>query len=291
MNRSQVPVEQVSLQRPQSPRESGSSLDQVARLTPVPAAVPVSKHASAFMHLYYSLEARRTSMVPLVIQFISPSPKAGVSVTSSGYARVAAEAQAGRVLFVDAACRDPNPADRLSHEATLVDAFQNNDPPGAAIFPARFAKNLFWTRLCEGRGSSLNLGVERIQLLFDSLRRDHSLIVLDCASRMGARGHCIGALLRWLRARCCRRQDLSVGDRVRTPADRKGGWTGRWPGSQPGARPDVTTGRGVLLAVDALPADIAPCAPPDGAPRTGHRRGPRDSAMCSWKRWRAGTRC
>ena len=123
-------------------------------------------------------------MVPLVIQFISPSPKAGVSVTSSGYARVAAEAQAGRVLFVDAACRDPNPADRLSRGATLVDAFQNNDPPGTAIFPARFAKNLFWTRLCEGRGSSLHLGGEKIQLLFDSLRRDHSLIVLDCASRM-----------------------------------------------------------------------------------------------------------
>ena len=152
------------------------------------------------MHLYYALEARRTSMIPLVIQFISPSPKAGVSVTSSGYARVAAEAQAGRVLFVDASCRDPNPTDRLAHEATLVDAFQNNDPPGAAIFPARFAKNLFWTRLCEGRGSSLNLGVERLQLLFDTLRRDHSLIVLDCGSRMGPEAtalarYCDGSVL------------------------------------------------------------------------------------------------
>jgi len=200
MNRSQVPVKQVYLQRPQSPRESGSALDQMPRLTPVPAAVPVSKHASPFMHLYYSLEARRTSMTPLVIQFISPSPKAGVSVTSSGYARVAAEAQAGPVLFVDAACRDPNPTDRASHEATLVDAFQNNDPPGVAIFPARFAKNLYWTRLCEGRGSSLNLGVEKTKLLFDSLRRDHSLIILDCASRMGPEAtalarYCDGSVL------------------------------------------------------------------------------------------------
>ena len=191
---------QVSLQRPQSPRESSSPLDQVPRLTPVPAAVPVSKHASAFMHLYYALEARRTSMMPLVIQFISPSPKAGVSVTSSGYARVAAEAQAGRVLFVDAACRDPSPADRLSDEATLVDAFQNGDPPGSAIFPARFAKNLFWTRLCNGRGSSLNLGVEKTKVLFDSLRRDHSLIILDCASRMGPEAtalarYCDGSVL------------------------------------------------------------------------------------------------
>ena len=63
MNRSQVPVKQVSLQRPQSPRESGSALDQMPRLTPVPAAVPVSKHPSPFMHLYYALEARRTSMI------------------------------------------------------------------------------------------------------------------------------------------------------------------------------------------------------------------------------------
>lgn len=193
-------MDQVSLQRPQSPREPGSTPDQVSRLTPVPAAVPVSKHASAFMHLYYALEARRTSMIPLVIQFTSPSPKAGVSVTSSGYARVAAEAQAGRVLFVDASCRDPNPTDRLANDATLVDAIQNNGSPGAAISPARFAKNLFWTRLCEGRGGSLNLGVERLQLLFDTLRRDHSLIVLDCGSRMGPEAtalarYCDGSVL------------------------------------------------------------------------------------------------
>ncbi len=194
-------MDQVSLQRSQSPRDSGSSLDQVARLSPVPAAAaPISKHASAFMHLYYSLEARRTSMVPLVIQFISPSPKAGVSVASSGYARVAAEAQAGRVLFVDASCRDPNPTDRLPQEATLVESFHNHDPLGAAIIPARFAKNLFWSRLCEGRGSSLNLGVERLQLLFDSLRRDHSLVVLDCGSRMGPEAtalarYCDGSVL------------------------------------------------------------------------------------------------
>lgn len=139
-------------------------------------------------------------MVPLVIQFISPSPKAGVSVASSGYARVAAEAQAGRVLFVDASCRDPNPTDRLPQEATLVESFHNHDPLGAAIIPARFAKNLFWSRLCEGRGSSLNLGVERLQLLFDSLRRDHSLVVLDCGSRMGPEAtalarYCDGSVL------------------------------------------------------------------------------------------------
>jgi Mrp family chromosome partitioning ATPase len=175
-------------------------VDQVPRLSPVPAAVPVGKHASAFMHLYYALEARRTSMIPLVIQFISPSPKAGVSVASSGYARVAAEAQAGRVLFAEASCRDPNPADRAANEATLVDAFQSNGSPATAIFPARFAKNLFWTRLSEGRGSSLNLGVERLQLLFDSLRRDHSLIILDCGSRMGPEAtalarYCDGSVL------------------------------------------------------------------------------------------------
>ena len=201
-----------------------------------------------------ALEARRTSMMPLVIQFISPSPKAGVSVTSSGYARVAAEAQAGRVLFVDAACRDPNPTDRLAHEATLVDAFQNNDPPGAAIFPARFAKNLFWTRLCEGRGSSLNLGVERIQASLRQLAEGPFTHCSGLRIPHGARGHGIGTLLRWLRARCRRREDIPGGDRIRTSADRKGGRTGRRPRSQPGTRSDVTTGRGVLLAVDALPA-------------------------------------
>jgi Mrp family chromosome partitioning ATPase len=160
----------------------------------------IGTHPPAFMQLYYAMEARNVSTSPLVVQFISPTPKAGVSVTTSGYARVAAEALAEPVLFVDASCRDLSLVDRLPEHESLVQAFQNHRPLRYAIVPAQNARNLFWTRLCEGQGSLLNLGREKLRLLLDELRRTHSLVVLDCGSRMAAEAtaisrYCDGSIL------------------------------------------------------------------------------------------------
>ena len=136
---------------------------------------------------------------------------------------------------------------------------------GSPFSLPRFAKNLYWTRLCEGRGSSLNLGRREDQASVRQLAEGPFTHYPGLCIPDGPRGHCVGALLRWLRARCCRREDIPVGDRIRTSADRKGGRTGDRPGSQPGARSDDTTGRGVHLAVGVLLANIAPGAPPTEA--------------------------
>jgi Mrp family chromosome partitioning ATPase len=136
------------------------------------------------MQLYYALEARRTSATPLMVHFVSPSPHAGVSTVTSGYARVAADATSGSVLFVDASYHPDIGATGPSETPTLVDAFASNRPLASAIVPARNARNLLWTRLYDSPDALLNLGTDRLHALLDLLRAQHSLVVLDCASLM-----------------------------------------------------------------------------------------------------------
>jgi hypothetical protein len=61
----------------------------------------ISRHHPSFVQLYYAIEARRTSAMPLVVQFISPTRGTGASTVASGYARVAADDCAHPVLYVD----------------------------------------------------------------------------------------------------------------------------------------------------------------------------------------------
>ncbi len=61
----------------------------------------ISRHHPSFVQLYYAIEARRTSAMPLVVQFISPTPGTGASTVASGYARVAADDCAQPVLYID----------------------------------------------------------------------------------------------------------------------------------------------------------------------------------------------
>jgi len=134
-------------------------------------------HAPAFLDLFYALEARRTGMASLVVQFISAGPKAGVSTVSSGYARVAADAAQRPVLFVDAA-----PPANQDDTDTLVTAFARTGLVESAIVPARNAENLLWARLCNSPDTLLSAGMERLRLLLDLLRAQYGLIVLDSSS-------------------------------------------------------------------------------------------------------------
>jgi len=193
-------VKHVALQEPPTLRELSWSDHSSSDATQLTSPGRVGAHQPAFMQLYYAMEARNVGTSSLVVQFISPTPKAGVSVTTSGYARVAAEASAEPVLFVDAGCRDLNLVDRLPEHASLVQAFQNHRPLRHVIIPAQNARNLYWARLCEGQGSLLNLGIEKLRSLLDELRRNHSLVVLDCGSRMAAEAtsisrYCDGSIL------------------------------------------------------------------------------------------------
>jgi Mrp family chromosome partitioning ATPase len=182
-NRSGTPVDQLSLQRPQVPRRRAESARASREITPFrPGAV--TAHHPAFIQLYYALEARRTDTMPFVVHFVSPSPHAGVSTVTSGYARVAADAASRPVLFVDASYRPEITATGLGETPTLVDAFASNMPLASAIVPARNARNLLWTRLYDSPDSLLSLGTDRLHDLLDMLRTQHSLVVLDCASLM-----------------------------------------------------------------------------------------------------------
>jgi Mrp family chromosome partitioning ATPase len=141
----------------------------------------ISRHHPSFVQLYYAIEARRTSAMPLVVQFISPTSRTGASTVASGYARVAADDCAQPVLYIDCNGSAAKPASRSGdvQSPTLFDMLRRGLPLSDAICPARDAKNLLWARLGTGERPLLALGGERLQSMLDMLRTDHPVIVLD----------------------------------------------------------------------------------------------------------------
>jgi Mrp family chromosome partitioning ATPase len=141
----------------------------------------ISRHHPSFVQLYYAIEARRTSAMPLVVQFISPTPGTGASTVASGYARVAADDCAQPVLYIDCNGSAVKPRGRApeAQTPTLFDVLRRGLPLTEAITPARDAKNLLWARLGPGERPLLALGGDRLQSMLDMLRADHPVIVLD----------------------------------------------------------------------------------------------------------------
>ena len=141
----------------------------------------ISRHHPSFVQLYYAIEARRTSAMPLVVQFISPTPGTGASTVASGYARVAADDCAQPVLYIDcnASRTKPRRGATEPQSLTLSDALRRGLPLAEAIAPVRDAKNLLWARLGSGERPLLALGGERLQSMLDMLRANHPVIVLD----------------------------------------------------------------------------------------------------------------
>jgi Mrp family chromosome partitioning ATPase len=142
----------------------------------------ISRHHPSFVQLYYAIEARRTSAMPLVVQFISPSAATGASTVASGYARVAADDCAQPVLYIDCNASRAKPRRGAGPETqppTLYDALRRGLPLTDAIAPARDAKNLLWARLGPGERPLLALGGDRLQSMLDMLRATYPVIVLD----------------------------------------------------------------------------------------------------------------
>lgn len=141
----------------------------------------ISRHHPSFVQLYFAIEARRTSAMPLVVQFVSPTPGTGASTVASGYARVAADDCAQAVLYID--CNPaPEPARGRKAEAaapTLFDTLRRGLPLADAMSPVRESKNLMWARLGPGERPLLTLGGDRLQSMLDMLRANHPVIVLD----------------------------------------------------------------------------------------------------------------
>jgi Mrp family chromosome partitioning ATPase len=141
----------------------------------------IARHEPSFVQLYYAIEARRTSTMSLVVQFISPSAGAGASTVASGYARVAADDSAQPVLYIDCTGRRDEPA-QAGDRPSLLEAMRRGRPLSEAMVPAGDAGNLLWARLSPGQRPLLNVGGERLQTLLDMLRPQHGVIVLDCDS-------------------------------------------------------------------------------------------------------------
>jgi Mrp family chromosome partitioning ATPase len=141
----------------------------------------MSRHHPSFVQLYYAIEARRTSAMPLVVQFTSPTPGAGASTVASGYARVAADDCAQPVLYID--CNAHQTKSRRETKdlqpPTLSDALRRGLPLTEALTAVRDSKNLLWARLGSGERPLLALGGDRLQSMLDMLRANHPVIVLD----------------------------------------------------------------------------------------------------------------
>jgi Mrp family chromosome partitioning ATPase len=162
----------------------------------------ISRHHPSFVQLYYAIEARRISSMPLVVQFISPTSGTGASTVASGYARVAADNCAQSVLYIDCNGSYPKAGHRTTDFQTpnLFDALRRGLPLTDAIAPARDANNLLWARLGSGERPLLALGGDRLQSLLDMLRANHAVIVLDTPSAEAPESaavsrHCDGSVL------------------------------------------------------------------------------------------------
>lgn len=142
----------------------------------------IARHEPAFVQLYYAIEARRTSAMPLVVQFISPTQGTGASTVASGYARVAADDCAQPVLYIDCTGGLVRRRGNAQETPTLADALRRGLPLSDATVPVRDARNLCWTRLGPGPRPLLAMGGDRVQSLLDMLRPSHSVIVLDTPS-------------------------------------------------------------------------------------------------------------
>ncbi len=147
-----------------NPSTSIANASQENAVAPVRIGIgAIARHHPSFVQLYYAIEARRTSAMPLVVQFVSPTPGTGSSTVASGYARVAADDCAQPVLFIDCngVAKPSRSRDKLPPAPTLFDTLRRGLPLADAIRPVRDTKNLVSARLGPGERPLLSLGGDR----------------------------------------------------------------------------------------------------------------------------------
>jgi Mrp family chromosome partitioning ATPase len=139
----------------------------------------VARHQSAFVQLYYAVEARRTDQASIVVQFIAPSGGVGTTTVASGYARVAAAAQSRSVLYIDCSGSSTG-ASLLAEPPSLDETYRSKRRIRESVVPASGPDNLGWARLSSGPQPLLKVSGERLQMILDQLRTQTAIIVLDC---------------------------------------------------------------------------------------------------------------
>ena len=156
-------------------------------------------HPDVFVRLFYAIEALRVGHEDgMVVQFIAPHRGAGVSTIAAGYARVAASERTRPVLHVDC-----GPPDRATGEAAPALVTGSLGEPGGtrALVPIDVAaapcwvdgvNNLMTVRLSSSAHPLLDIGSSRIAPLMASLRREFSVVVLDCPAATDADAAALG---------------------------------------------------------------------------------------------------
>ena len=171
----------------------------------MPARLRGRSHPDEFVRLFFAIEARRVAEQGragepdgLVVQFIAAEPGAGTSTIAAGYARVAAAERLQPVLYVD--CRGTDCPNAACDRPSLIESFLGDCRPNQAVAPVEGVPNLVRARFSADIHPMLDIGGAQIGPLLRALRRDFSVIVLDCPPASHADGTVLGAAARATRA-------------------------------------------------------------------------------------------
>ena len=139
-----------------------------------------AKQERPFVELCCAIEARRTPMANVIVQFTAPVAGTGTTTAASGYARVAAVQSYQPVLYV-AWSRPTSRRGAPSGETTsLLEAFRRGSSLEDATVPVRDAQNLLWAQLFSGPDPLLEVGPSELNALLSAIRARYALTVLDC---------------------------------------------------------------------------------------------------------------
>jgi hypothetical protein len=148
-----------------------------------------------WLELNYAVENLRVSNRSSIVQFVGAGPKVGTTTVACGFAKAAGQAvfesstlagSAARqpVLVID--CNDERGFFRRNknkpfRSESLIEAYRRGATASSATTPIASAPGVFWTWLGPTESSgSIGFGPIDIARLFDGLRQQFSLVVLDC---------------------------------------------------------------------------------------------------------------
>ncbi len=157
---------------------------------PRTSAAAESPPSPAFLDLFHAIDALRTGADPIVVQFAGTDQHAPTAQVVSAFARTAARATQGPILYVDAT------GGGIWAGPDMLRAFREGMTPAEIALPTHEPR-IRWA----ATGRMLALAGEDSSRLLDAIRQCFSLTVIDCGS-MGSgtsaiplARHCDGSVL------------------------------------------------------------------------------------------------
>ncbi len=144
----------------------------------------------AFLDLFHAVDGLRVAGEPIVVQFAGTDQHASTASVVSGFARTAARATTGPILYVDAT------GNGIWAGPDMLRGFRDGLTPAEIALPTHEPR-IRWA----ATGRMLALAGEDASRLLDAIRQCFSLTVIDCGS-MGSgtsaiplARHCDGSVL------------------------------------------------------------------------------------------------